>query len=187
MTNNIATTNLHAIDYEVLKKQLAITNTDAELFNAIVNVPFDYKVETAFFFLGIIVLLQVNKKDGTIERKALSNTELAKNTTEVSVVPFSEIKIPVDYTKNIIADAIASNEPRDTIDWRFLFEPALTAEEARINQASAGVAYSAVYPLKARDGGALIFSYYQYKSEIGQSQKDFMQKYSTLVDKQLRS
>jgi hypothetical protein len=70
----------------------------------------------------------------------------------------------------------------DTTDWHFLFTPALRSEEARINKANAGIAYSAVHPLKSRDGGALIFSYYQYKQGVGKAQHDFMQAYAALVD-----
>jgi hypothetical protein len=175
-----------AIDTERLTAALAKADTDTELFSSIVNTPFTtHKVETTFMFLGIVVLLLVNKKDGTIDRIALSNTELAQRTTEVSAVPFNQIKIGLDEPENIIAAAIKTGEPHDTTDWRFLFQPALTAEEARINQANAGIAYSAVYPLTARDGGALIFSYYQYKQELGGEQNDFMKQYAAMVNEAL--
>jgi hypothetical protein len=173
------------IQYEMLKKLLKGAKTDRELFEKIVNAPYGYPVETAHLFLGIIVLLQVNKKDGTIDRIALSDTELAKNTTDVSVVPFKSIKVPLDYPENIISTAVKTNEPQDTTDWKFLFQPALTAQQARINQASGGIAYSAVYPLVSRNGGALIFSYYQYQGKIGQLQEEFMNRYSSLVDEAL--
>lgn len=177
--------NQPSINYDDLKQKLQGAKNDEELFQLIVNAPFEYKLETAFLFLGIIVLLMVNKKTGNIDRVALSNTELAKNTTNVSYVPFSEIKIPADHTENIIARAIQTGEPQDTIDWKFLFTPALTSQQARINQASGGIAYSAVYPLKARDGGAMIFSFFQYPDNISQPQHDFMQKYSALVSSAL--
>lgn len=175
------------IDLQDLKKQLAQATNDQELFARIVDAPFDYKVETAFLFLGIIVLLLVNKDTGTIDRIALSDTDLAKNTTDVSVIPFKEIKINVDHVENIIAQAINSGEPRDTTDWKYLFIPALTPDQARINQASAGIAYSAVYPIKARDGGALIFSYYQYEQDIGPAQRTFMKAYAALVTAALKA
>lgn len=160
--------------------------TDKELFPAIVNTPFlDLKVQTAMLFLGIVVFLQVNKKQGTIDRIALSNTELAKNTTDVSYVPFHEIKIPVDDPENILSRAIQTGEPKGTTDWHYLFTPAMAPEQARINQASGGIAYSEVHPLKSRDGGALIFSYFQYMSEIGDRQQEFMELYTKLVDETL--
>ena len=86
---------------------------------------------------------------------------------------------------SIIAKAIHAGMYQDTTDWKFLFEPALTPAQAHINQANAGIAYSAVFPLKARDGGAMIFSYFQYIDSIGKNQIEFMQRYSALVDSRL--
>ena len=175
------------IDYDVLTQALRGAADDAELFRLIVNTPFDtHRVQTAFLFLGIVVLLFVNKETGNIDRVALSNTELAKNTTDVSYVPFEEIKIPVDHSENIIARAIQTGEPQDTTDWKFLFTPALTSQQARINQASGGIAYSAVYPLKARDGGAMIFSFFQYPENLGDEQHAFMKRYAEIVSRALR-
>lgn len=163
-----------------------MTHTDSELFNTIVNAPFQTnQMETALLFLGIIVLLLVNKETGQIDRVALSNTELAHNTETVSAIPFIDIKIALNHRSNTIAQAIATGEPQQTTDWKTLFTPALTAEQARINQASGGIAYSAVYPLQARDGGALIFSYFQYSQSIGRSQSAFMERYRAIVEQYL--
>ena len=172
-------------DYDALKASLHSAQDDDHLFGAIVNSPFTNPVPSAFIFLGIVVLLQVDKRAQTINRVALSETYLARMTTDVSAVPFNEIKIPCDYYENIIAHAIAAGEPSDTTDWKFLFEPAMTPQEARINQANAGIAYSAVYPLQSRYGGALIFSYFQYQTDIGMKQVDFMSRYAQLVDEVL--
>lgn len=179
----MADTEWPVFDYKKLEQFLGGAANDDELFRAAVNAPFIVnRPETAFLFLGIVVLLLVNKKDGTIDRIALSETELAKNTTDVSYKRFEEIKIPVDYTDNILAKAIKTNAPQDTTDWSVMFAPALTAEQARLNQASGGIAYSAVYPLQARDGGAMIFSYFQYLHGIGEAQREFMERYSGLVN-----
>lgn len=179
------------MDYSKLDATINSASSETDLYEAIVNAPFNTeegRLEAAYLFLGIVVFLRVNKKEGTIDRLALSQTELAKNTTTVSVKAFKDIKIPVDYEDNIIAKAIQTGQPQETIDWKYLFEPALSAEEARVNQASGGIAYSAVYPLPgAYDGAALIFSYYQYKEEIGDAQHSFMDKYSQIVAKVLRS
>jgi hypothetical protein len=180
-----ASSNQPAIHYDSLREELKNANSDGKLFAAIVNAPYKFPLETTYLFLGIVVLLQVNLKTKTIDRIALSDTELAKNTTAVSVVPFKSIKIPLSDPANIIAMAIDHNEPQDTTDWKFLFQPALTAQEARINQASGGIAYSAVYPLKSRNGGALIYSYYQYQGQIGKKQQEFMKRYSAIVDQAL--
>ncbi len=179
---NRSLSDFPVLDYGRLTETLKQPKSDAELFQAIVNTPFEYKVETALMFLGIIVLLLVNKETGKIDRVALSSTDMAQSTTNVSVVPFEEIKIASDHPENIIAEAIRSAKTQDTTDWKFLFDPALTPDQARINQASAGIAYSAVYPLQARGGGALIFSYFQYQQDIGDAQRQFMEKYAALVD-----
>jgi hypothetical protein len=173
---------IDSIDYSDMHEMLQHAANKSELFDLAVNTPFvEYAMQTNFLFLGIIVLLLVNKKTGMIDRVALSNTDLAKRTTDVSVVPFNEIKIGIDEPDNIIAQAIRSGEMKDTTDWKFLFTPSLTAAEARINQANAGIAYSAVLPIEVGDGGALIFSYYQYPELIGKTQHDFMNKYSQFV------
>jgi hypothetical protein len=175
------------IDYKALEAILKKCTSDQELFSAIVNSPFTrLKIQTAFMFLGIIVLLLVDKANGTINRIALSNTEMANATKEVSVKKFEDIKIPLGHTKNCIARAINTGVPDTTTDWKELFVPALKPAEARLNQANAGIAYSAVYPLEARDGGALIFSYFQYPDQIGPTQADFMGHYSALVDATLK-
>jgi hypothetical protein len=184
----IAPPSSDEIDFSKLQDLLAAAKTREELYQTIVNAPMhNFKVETAFLFLGIIVLLLVDKENGTINRIALSNTALAEATKQVSAKRFEDIKIPLVHTKNIIAEAIRSGEPQDTTDWRFLFEPALTKEQARVNQANAGIAYSAVYPLKGvGDGAAMIFSYFQYPENIGDEQKQFMEKYSQIVSESLR-
>lgn len=171
------------IDISRLAKALSDASSDEALFAQIVNAPFEtHKVETTLLFLGIVVLLLVNKETGQIDRVALSQTEMALRTTEVSAKPFNEIKIDIDEPENIIASAIRTGEMHDTTDWNFLFKPALSAQEARINQANAGIAYSAVHPFTARDGGALIFSYFQYKDMVGEQQHNFMEAYTRVVN-----
>ncbi len=171
-----------AIDYRYIQKRLDSAIGDEQLFEAIVNTPFVFAVEMAMLFLGIIVLLQVNKNDKTIDRIALSNTEPAARTKQKSVKEFEDIKIPIGHDANIIAKAIKTGTPQGTSDWQYLFTPVLTPQEARFNQADGGIAFSAVYPLKSRDGGAMIFSYFQYPDEIGEAQRAFMEKYSLMAD-----
>jgi hypothetical protein len=175
------------IDYVKLQQQLEQTSNDSDLFETIVNAPMDnFKVATTFLFLGIIVFLLVDKEAGTIDRVALSKTPLAQATRDVSVKKFEEIKIPLNHSENIISKAISTGKPQKATDWKYLFTPDLTPQQARINQASAGIALSAVYPLiGARDGGALIFSYFQYPDMIGKDQEKFMEIYSQLVTESL--
>src|SRR6185437_14407139 len=153
---------------EELNRRLDAARSDKELFEAIVNAPFHDKAKTAVLGLGIVVLLLVNTETGNIDRVALSNTELARGTTDISVKPFRAIKIPLGYKANFIAKAIRRGRYQQTSDWQYLFAPALTPEEARLNQAGGGIACSFIYPLtNARNGGALIFSYFINLDRIG--------------------
>ena len=163
-------------------QQVLDTATDFEtLKDLIVNAPFEQPLAATFLFLGFLTLLITNQQTGLIDRISVSNTELADNTQLVSVVKFEDIKVPLDNQENIIARAIRDQKPYDTTDWYYTFTPALTAEQARLNQASGGIAYSAVFPLTFENGGVLSFSYYQYAENIGPAQRDFMQAYSTIV------
>lgn len=165
-----------------LRELLDTAEDDHELYDLIVNAPFHDKKKTALMGLGIVVLLLVNKTQGTLDRVALSKTPPAKGTEEISMVPFQEIKIPTDYVDNYIVQAIQSGEPRRTTDWQYLFNPALTPEEARFNQAGGGIAGSYVYPIPGiKDGGAIIFSYYQFLDQLADSQTDFMKQYCDIV------
>jgi len=176
----------HAIDINELQKKLDSASGADSLYEDIVNAPFSFKVETAFLFLGIIVLLRVNKTTGNIDRIALSRTEPAAGTVEISVKKFENIKIPLSDPKNIIALAIRTGEPQKTSDWEYLFTPALTGEQARLNQAGGAINYSCVYPLLSGNKGALIFSYYQFDGgKSSDEQTKFMVSYSKLVDDQL--
>ena len=166
---------------------LADTANDRELFDVIVNAPFHNKLHTTNLDLGIVVLLMVNKKGGTIDRIALSDTEPARWAVKMTPVPFHEIKVPAGNKSNLIGKAIKTKQYQKTTDWKFLFTPALTAEAARFNQAGAGIACSYVYPLVgARDGGAMIFSFYQPPDNIKKNHRDFMKDYSEMTAKALK-
>ncbi|HVX58740.1 MAG TPA: hypothetical protein VG964_03330 [Candidatus Saccharimonadales bacterium] len=156
---------------------------DAEdLKKKIVNAPFSDRRHAALLGLGISVLLLVNKKTRTIDRVALADTEMAQGTLDMSVKGFSDIKIPVDYHGNFIAEAIRSRRYQCTSDWQYLFAPALTPEESRLNQAGGGISCSFIYPLPGiKDGGALIFSYFISIDRITNEHKDFMFHYAKLV------
>lgn len=176
------------MDDTQLLAELTKAGSNKELFQAVVDAPFKDVVSAAELFLGIVVLLILNKDTGMIDRVALSRTHLAEGTKKMSVKKFEDIKIPADYMGNIIVEAIHTGKPTSTIDWRYLFEPALTAQEARFNQAGGAISYSAVYPLVGvKDGAAMIFSYYQYPEHIGVEQRKFMKRYSRLVASHLQS
>ena len=173
--------------FKNMQTLLADADNDKDLFEMIVNAPFHNKLHTTTLDLGIVVLLLANKKQGTIDRIALSDTEPARWAVKMTPVEFHKIKIPIDHKANIISKAIKTEQPQITSDWKFLFIPVLSAEAARFNQAGAGIACSYVYPLiEARDGGALIFSFYQPPDKIKIQHKHFMQTYSEIVGKALK-
>ncbi|MBA3757697.1 hypothetical protein H0X09_02430 [Candidatus Saccharibacteria bacterium] len=168
--------------FKKLESLLKLPRADSQLFQAIVNAPFHNRPNTTLMGLGIVVLLLVDKQQNLIRRIALSETEPAKGAVDYSVKPFKEIVIPVDFKGNFIAEAIRSGRYQQTSDWQYLFAPDLSPEEARLNQSGAGVGCSFVYPLnQARDGGALIFSYFIMLDRINTKHRDFMYRYAKLV------
>jgi hypothetical protein len=169
------------IYFDQITQLLDAAQGDSELFEAIVNAPFHNKIRATRLDLGIIVLLLVDKQQKTINRIALSDTEQAAGALKMSEKPFKAIKIPLGHPDNLIAKAIASGEPQCVVDWKYLFAPALNARAARFNQAGSGIEVSCVYPLPARDGGALIFSFFQDNKNIKQIHNHFMGAYSRLV------
>ncbi len=173
--------------FRQLEKLLSKAKTQRKLQEVIVNAPFHDRRTTTMLGLGIIVLLLVNKEDGTIDRVALANTELARGTTSISSKKFEEIRIPVGYTRNFIARAIREQHYMITSDWQYMFNPVLTAEEARFNQAGGGIACSVIYPLPhALDGAAMIFSYYEPIERIGKEHHNFMARYSSIAQQAIQ-
>ena len=175
------------IDYKELRQTLLSSKNQTELYDKIVNAPFKYQVGMTFMFLGIIAFLLVDKKTKTINRLAYSKTDLSEDVSKVSSLPFNEIKISLDDSDNLIAKAINSNQIQSTTDWKDLLMPALSQEQAQINQAAGGIAFTAVYPFKSLAGGAITFNYFQYEEEIGELQTDFMRRYTEIVDDVLKN
>lgn len=172
--------------YKRLTEIISSLQEDIELFEGIVNAPFCDKLHATNFDLGMIVLVLVNKKDQLLDRVAYSKTSPAIDAVKASPKEFSKIRIPLDYTANTTVSAILSNKPQQTSDWAQLLSPVLSKDAARFNQAEAGMDCSYVYPLEsARDGGALIYSFYQAPSEIGATHKNFMERYTSLVSQRL--
>jgi hypothetical protein len=168
--------------YRELTTLLDNSYSDKDLYENIVNAPFKYKVDMAMIFLGIIVLLILDPETQTVDRIALSDTSHANAATYVSVKDFKSIHIPYADKENVIVKTIKTSKPHHTTDWVDLFVPVLNADEARLNQASSGIAISSVYPITGNGKkGALIYSYYQYPENIGKNQQNFMKKYSNIV------
>lgn len=157
-----------------------------DLYRTIVNAPFHDPLFSTQLDLGVVVLLLVNDASKTIDRIALSDTYSANGAVRMSPKPFKEIRIPINNSENIIAQAIKSKQPKQTRDWKDLFVPDLTPQEARFNQAGAGIECSIVYPLsKDKVTGALIFSMYQPLDQIDARHHDFMSKFAALVESKI--
>lgn len=153
-----------------------------DLYKKIVNAPFSDKRRVALLGLGICVLLLADKKTMTINRIALADTEMAQGTLNMSVKRFGDIKIPLDYHGNFIAEAIRSGRYQCTSDWQYLFAPALTPEEARLNQAGGSISCSFIYPLVGiPNGGAMIFSYFIPIDKVSVEHRDFMFHFAKMV------
>ncbi len=165
-----------------LEKQLNLEHKDrSAYYQAIVDAPFADPLTATKLDLGITVLLLVNQENKTIDRIALSKTEQAKKTLQMTAKPFHEIRIPVNHPTNIISQAIKEHSPQHTEDWQYLFVPELTPQQARFNQAGAGIECSMVYPLNIPEGGAFIYSYYQPYGNLTKTHKEFMTAYTNRI------
>lgn len=173
--------NIEAYIKKLEKDLTVLDKTDKALYQSIVDEPFKDALTATKLDLGIVVLLLVNNKDKTIDRITLSKTEQAEATLRMTAKPFHKIKIPVKHTDNLIAKAIAEHAPQQTENWEDLFTPELTGQQARFNQAAAGIESSYIYPLNIPFGGALIFSYYQPVNNLSVSHRQFMAAYANRV------
>jgi hypothetical protein len=168
-----------------LEDSLKKPKTLKAMYKAIVNLPFKDKYHATALDLGIVVLLLVDPVNETIDRIALSDTEQAKGALRMSEKKFEEIRIPLYHDRNIIPRAIHTKKIQTTDNWEFLFTPELSAKAARFNQVGAGIACSAVSPLDIKDGGALIFSFFQPPNMIQNDHLSFIKEYTKLASKAL--
>jgi hypothetical protein len=172
--------------FKDLKSSLDSAKSEKELFEAIVNAPFSNRLLTTAMGLGFLSFVLVNKKSRTIDRISISKTDTAQGAIDITVKPFDKLIIPLGYKGNAVAEAIRSGRYQQTSDWSYLLTPTLEVEEARLNQAGAGIACSFVYPLiRARSGGAIIFQYFITLDKIEKAQKEFMFRYTKLVSSAL--
>lgn len=174
--------------YSQLEKRLQKATNDEELFESIVNAPFINKFHSTSIDLGMIVLILANHKTNLVERVAYSKTPSAIDAAKGLPIKFNEIKIPLKHKNNITSKAVRTGKAYKTSDWYALLTPAIGRETARFNQAEAGIGCSYVYPLLgARDGGALIYSFYQPIDMISTDHHMFMKRYSDFVATQLKN
>jgi hypothetical protein len=165
-----------------LKRILEAAKSDTQLYEAIVNAPFHSKRVTTTLGLGFLSFVLINKKTRTIDRIAISKTDLAQGALDITVKPFRDLKVPIGYKGNAVAEAIRSGRYQQTNDWDYLLTPSLKPEEARLNQAAAGIASSYVYPLiNTRNSGAIIYQYFITLDKIESTHREFMFRYTKLA------
>lgn len=177
--------------YKHLKHLLKSSRDNAglknDIYQTIVDAPFYDPLVATYLELGIIVLLLVDEESHSINRVALSNTVHAAGAIKTSEKLFREIKIPLNYEKNIISAAIISGHGRHTEDWKDLFVPALSASSARFNQAGAGITWSLVEPfVYGNHRAAVIFSFFNTPSSVKRT-KHFTSTYTKMLAKLLAS
>ena len=141
--------------------------------------------ELGYLDLGykIIVLTLVDEKNDVLKRIALSQTREAKKAQEVSAVPFHQIDIPMSASDNLLIKTIKSGRPGSTKDWKNLFSPILSADQARNNQNAAEITSSMVYPIRLREEniGAVIFSMTKEETEVTEEEKDLLRGFCDII------
>jgi len=141
-------------------------------------------LELGYLELGykIVVLALVDKNTNTLKRVALSQTEEAWKTREVSKVPFDQITIPMEAGQNSCIKAIIENRPQITHYFPDILTPPLTPENALESQKNAGIKTSMVYPLNVRGKtiGIMIFSMTKGEEEVTAEEKRLIQYFADL-------
>jgi hypothetical protein len=165
-----------------LGQRLDSSSSTDDLYQNIVNVPFDDKLHTTNLGLVFITLVLVNQKNKTIDRIAMTDNYMAQGARNVTVKPFEDLIVSFGHKGNLVVEAIRSGRYQQTNDWNNLLTPVLQPEEARLNQAASGIASSYIYPLpNLKPGGALIFQFYVSMDKISAEHRDFMFRYAKLV------
>ena len=141
--------------------------------------------ELGYLDLGyrIIVLTLVDKERNVLKRIALSQTSEAEQALRASAIPFHEIDIPLSSADNLLIQCINEKRPLSTHDWKNLFVPVLTSDQARVNQQAAGIKASMVYPVIVRNEviGVVIFSLNKYEHEVSLDERDLIRGFTDIV------
>jgi len=175
-TNDEAT-----VPYALVEQLFDSADDQKTLYKHVVNAPFEYPVATAFLFLGFISFFLVDEAKSLIRLVGVSDTEYYR--LSVADYPFrpSAFTVRLDNPDNAIATAVREDKIVPLHDWGKLRRPRARDEAVRLNQASAGIGYSVLYPLPGSVRGALLYNYFQYQDAIGDDQRNFMEAYTNLV------
>lgn len=154
-----------------------------QIYEAAVNLPFDQKVGVVMLFLGFISLYVYDPEAGTIRLVANTPTEQYQLAVEnYNFRPESYVLKIKEDASNTIVQAVVRRAPMSTADWGTLSRFNVPPRIAQLNQANSGIAYSAVYPLTgSKFQGAVMYNFYQVPEQIGDRQKDFMERYSDMI------
>jgi hypothetical protein len=174
-----------AIDYKALESKLKSAKSQRGLYRQIANAPFEYEVDMAFLFLGFICFFITDKPGKFIKLAGASDTEHFKMSVQGYNFNPADYKLSLkEDSDNDITKAILTGRPQSNIDWGKLSRRESDPAQARLNQANSGIAFSEVFPLEAHRG-ALMFCFFQYQENIGSEQREFMERYTKLVDASL--
>jgi len=175
------------IPYDELANSLRIASSDAQLYQAIANAPFEYPAETAQLFLSFITFCLVDELRHELFLAGTSDTEGYRLSIQGYDFDPASYRIPLDDPKSTLIKAISSGRPQTTKDWSSLSRPEASEETVRLNQATSGITYSEVYSLSGKVRGTLMYNFIQYQGSIGPEQREFMERYTALVTTELDS
>jgi hypothetical protein len=174
------------INYDELHRKLKAASSQMQLFQTIANLPFEYRLEMALLFLGLITLYLADPEEEVVKLAAVSDTEHYRVSVQNYKFDPSSFKVPLADHDNSIVKAIKQAKAQTTTDWATLSRANVHPKYSRDNQASSGIAHNTIYPLDVPGGGAMLFAYYQYQENMGKPQQEFMGKYSALVSTVLK-
>lgn len=142
-------------------------------------------LELGYLDLGyrIIVLTLVDEKKQVLKRISLSRTEEARKAIEASCVPFHDIDIPLNANKNILIQTLKTKNPHVTHNWKDIFIPVLSEEDALKNQHAANIKTSMTYPVVVRGKaiGVLIFSMVKNESAVSAEERNLIAGFTEIV------
>lgn len=142
-------------------------------------------LELGYLDLGyrIIVLTLVDEKKQVLKRISLSRTEEASKALEASRIPFHEIDIPLSSNNNILIKTLNAKQPYITHNWKDIFIPVLSEEDALRNQHAANIKTSMTYPIvvKGKAIGVLIFSMVKSENEVTEEETNLIAGFTEIV------
>ena len=148
---------------------------------AVVDAPFENRLEMVLLFLGFIVFYLVDEAKQTVHFISASDTEYYHHSVDGYSFNMKDYALSLDDSENSIVQAITSGQPVGTANWDTMRRPRVDVGIARSNQASGGIGYSMIYPFTGKVRGALMYSYFQEHEAMGEQQPAFMKQYTQLV------